>query len=114
MDNRAHFTLTGKRPEPPIEPLEGPFFGGCRFTVDAQSLAANSYLDLSARGDHTFKRNPPEITDAIGKARGHVEDEWDTVPLQDRPSIAQIIAVAVVKCECDEAATEIAFLIYFH
>jgi hypothetical protein len=58
--------------------------------------------------DHRFEREPPQFAHPIGEARRHKNGERHLVFLEDRIGEFQVVAIAVVEGNGDEATGEIA------
>src|SRR5438128_1613182 len=76
--------------------------------IDPPVVIVDHEADRILPGDHRFEREPPQFTEAVGKARRNVDRERRAMLAQDRIGIAQRVAVAVVEGEAGEAPTEIA------
>jgi len=59
--------------------------------------------DLVGAGDDLLERDPPELAVVVGKVGRHVERERNPPPLEQGVGIFEIVAIAVVEGEADEA-----------
>src|SRR5262245_61090783 len=70
------------------------------FAVDHQS-------DVGVLRNDCFERKPPQFADTIGKAGRNVDRKRSIMPLEDRISIRQRVAISVINCYADKPPPKI-------
>ena len=95
--------------QPPIKLVVQRAFFRDAAAGEAAVLAVDDEPDLVVLRDHRFQRQPPQLAEPVGEARGDVDRERHAGRLEDRIGESQRVAVAVVEREADEAPGEIAF-----
>ena len=70
--------------------------------------AIDPHRDHVVLRHHGLEREPPHLADTVGEARRDIDGERHVVVLEDRISELVRIAIAIVECDADETAGEIA------
>ena len=106
----AQIVLALEAAQPPIDVLVEFVLRLGGIAIVAAVLPVHHQRDAAVLRDRGFQREPPQFAGAVGKAGRNVDRERHVVFLQDRKRVAQIVAIAVVEREADEAAAEILLL----
>ena len=72
----AHFVFRGAVAQPPVKPMIQRLLLRQGVAVEFVIASVDSQTDAIVASDHRFKRQPPQISEAIRKARRHVDREW--------------------------------------
>src|SRR5689334_20549006 len=76
--------------------------------VETLVLAVDHQTNALVARNHRLEREPPQFAEPVREACRNVERERNLVFLQDRVGELQIVAIAVVESETDEAPARIA------
>ena len=89
--------------KPPIDLLIGAIFVLHSLCRQLPQGAVPAELDLACARNDLRKSDPPQLTVAVGIVRGHIERERQRALLEQGIGVFEIVAIAVVEGEADEA-----------
>ena len=95
-------------PQPPVKLVVERALFRHGFAIEGAVAAVDDQPDALVLGDHRLEREPPQLAEPVGKAGRHIDRERHLRGFEDRISVLQDVAIAVVEGEADEAAAKIA------
>src|SRR4029077_17454782 len=78
-----------------------------RAAVEFSIASIDNQTDTIVAGDHRFKRQPPQFTEAIRKTGGYVDRKWHACVFKNGIGEAQRVAICVVESEADKSFREV-------
>ena len=101
----AELLLGSEAAHPTIELLEQVALLRDAAALEPLLLAVDQQLHALVARDHRLEREPPQLTEPIGKAGWDIDRERRPMFLEDGIGEAQCVAVAIVDGDADEMST---------